>query len=334
MKFVNISSSKADTFFHKGVIKMKLIVPVSAVLAVLLAGCQAMPAMSPPAADSKAPAATTASASKSAPAATTSGGSTAGAANALGALSGALGSLGSAVPSAAGGDKTSNILGAASDLAKAGSVTDEEVRLMASNFAKQSDGENKIAPSSSIYAKRLTKLTSKLVTYDGMKLDYKVYMSDTVNAFAMADGTVRVYSGLMDLMSDDELRFVLGHEIGHVKLGHSASSIKTAYQSSAFIKGASAAAANSKTGSAVMNLGGDQLKAVVGKAITSAHSRGQESDSDAYSVKFMKANKIPTKAASSALLKLAKGGSSGSSFLSTHPDPADRAAAVEKMAGN
>jgi metalloprotease len=295
-----------------------------------------MPAMSPPAADSKAPAATTASASKSAPAASTSSGSTAGAANALGALSGALGSLGSAVPGAGatGGDKTSNILGAASDFTKGLSVTDEEVRLMASNFAKQSDGENKIAPSSSIYAKRLTKLTSKLVTYDGMKLDYKVYMSDTVNAFAMADGTVRVYSGLMDLMSDDELRFVLGHEIGHVKLGHSASAIKTSYMTSSGVKAASAAAANSKTGSAVMNLGGDQLKAVVGKAITSAHSRGQESDSDAYSVKFMKANKIPTKAAASALLKLAKGGSGGSSFLSTHPDPAERAAAVEKMAGN
>jgi len=300
---------------------MKLIVPVSAVLAVLLAGCQAMPAMSPPAAGGSAPAST----------ASASSGSTAGASNALSALSGALGNLGGAAP---GGDKTSNILGAASDLAKGFSVTDEEVRLMASNFAKQSDGENKVAPASSIYAKRLAKLTSKLVTYDGMKLDYKVYMSDAVNAFAMADGTVRVYSGLMDLMSDDELRFVIGHEIGHVKLGHSASSIKTAYQSSAFIKGASAAAANSKTGTAVMNLGGDQLKAVVGKAITSAHSRGQESDSDAYSVKFMKANKIPTQAAASALRKLAKGGSGGSSFLSTHPDPADRAAAVEKMAGN
>ncbi len=310
---------------------MKLIVPVSAVLAVLLAGCQAMPAMSPPAADGKAPAATTASASKSAPAASTGSGSAGGAANALGALSGALGSLSGGASS---NDKTGNLLGAAGDLAKGFSITDEEVKLMASNFAKQSDGENKVAPASSIYAKRLAKLTSKLVNYDGMKLDYKVYMSDTVNAFAMADGTVRVYSGLMDLMSDDELRFVIGHEIGHVKLGHSASSIKTAYQSSALVKGATAVAANSKGGSAVLNIAGDQLKGIFQKALTSAHSRGQESDSDAYSVKFMKANKIPTKAASSALLKLAKGGSGGAGFLSTHPDPADRAAAVEKMAGN
>jgi metalloprotease len=311
---------------------MKLIVPVSAVLAVLLAGCQAMPAMSPPVADGKAPVATTASGGKSAPAASPSSGSAAGAGSTLNALSGALGSLGSAVP---GGDKGGNIVGALGDLAKAGSITDEEVRLMASNFAKQSDGENKVAPPTSIYAKRLAKLTTKLVNYDGMKLDYKVYMSDTVNAFAMADGTVRVYSGLMDLMSDDELRFVIGHEIAHVKLGHSASAIKAAYLTSSGVKAVSAAAANSKTGSAVMNLGGDQLKAVFGKAITSAHSRSHESESDAYSVKFMKANKIPTKAASSALLKLAKGSSSsstGSSFFSTHPDPADRAAAIDKIA--
>ena len=303
---------------------MKLIVPVSAVLAILLAGCQT--ASSPPAADSKAP---PAASNKAAPAASASASS--GGANALNALSGALGSLGG---SAVGNDKTSNILGAASDFTKGLSVTDEEVKLMASNFAKQSDGENKVAPASSIYAKRLAKLTSKLVTYDGMKLDFKVYMSDTVNAFAMADGTVRVYSGLMDLMSDDELRFVLGHEIGHVKLGHSASAIKTAYLTSSGIKATTAAASGSKTGSAVLNLGGDQLKAVVGKAITTFYSRGQESDSDAYSIKFMKANKIPIKAASSALLKLAKGGTGGTSLLSTHPDPADRAAAVEKLAAN
>ncbi len=296
---------------------MKLITSASAsaLLIVLLAGCETV-----------APVA----GGKAAPAAESKSAVPAGAANALGAIGGALGGLGSSV----GGDKTSNLLGAAGDLAKAASITDAEVKLMASNFAKQSDGENKIAPASSIYAKRLTKLTSKLATYDGMKLDYKVYMSDTVNAFAMADGTVRVYSGLMDLMSDDELRFVLGHEIGHVKMGHSAASIKNAYLTSAGVKGATAAASGSKTGSLIANLGGDQLKAVVGKAITSAHSRGQESDSDAYSVKFMKANKIPTKAASSALLKLAKGGSGGSSFLSTHPDPADRAAAVEKLAAN
>ncbi|BBQ84581.1 hypothetical protein WP3W18E02_31100 [Klebsiella sp. WP3-W18-ESBL-02] len=32
-----------------------------------------------------------------------------------------------------------------------------------------------------------------------------------VNAWAMANGCVRVYSGLMDLMNDNEVEGVLGH---------------------------------------------------------------------------------------------------------------------------
>ena len=255
-----------------------------------------------------------------------SGTSSSGVANALSGLSslGGAGSVGS-------DDKTSNLLGAAGDLAKASSITDAEVKQMALRYSKESDASNKVAPASSPYAKRLAKLTGKLTRYDGMNLNYKVYMADTVNAFAMADGTVRVYSGLMDLMTDDELRFVIGHEIGHVKMGHSAASIRNAYQSSALVKGATAVAAGSKGGSVVLSIGGDQLKGLFEKALTSAHSRGQESDSDAYSVKFLKANKIPTKAASTALLKLATG-SRGSTFLSTHPDPAARAEAVEVLA--
>lgn len=36
----------------------------------------------------------------------------------------------------------------------------------------------------------------------------------------MADGTIRVNSGLMDVMNDGELRFILGHEMGHVVERH------------------------------------------------------------------------------------------------------------------
>ncbi|MGQ7116108.1 M48 family metalloprotease, partial [Escherichia sp. TWPC-MK] len=48
-----------------------------------------------------------------------------------------------------------------------------------------------------------------------------------VNAWAMANGCVRVYSGLMDMMNDNEIEGVLGHELGHVALGHSLAEMKT-----------------------------------------------------------------------------------------------------------
>ncbi len=252
-------------------------------------------------------------------------------------MTGALSSLGSLASSdsgsGTGGSKSSNLLGAAVDLGKAASITDADVKLMAQGWAKQSDAENTVAPASSPYTRRLNKLVARLGTYDGVKLNYKVYISNEVNAFAMADGTVRVYSGLMDLMTDQELMFVIGHEIAHVKLGHSTASIKNAYQSSAIAKGATAALSSSKGGSDIMNRVGGNLKGIFEKALTSAHSRSQESDSDLYAVKFMKANKIPTTAGVSALMKLAKlSGPSGSSVLSSHPDPEARAKAVEVAA--
>lgn len=253
---------------------------------------------------------------------------------ALSALS-SIASVASGTPSlGGGGDKVSNLTGAVQDGVKAFTISDEEIKQLASSFAKQSDAENKVAPESSPYAKRLTKLTKSLTNYDGMNLNFKVYQSENVNAFAMADGTVRVYSGLMDLMNDDELRFVIGHEIAHVKLGHNQSSIKTAYLSSSAVKaGAGAVAGNSRGGAQVMSLAGNQIKEIFQKVLTSAHSRSQESEADAYSVQFMKKNKIPSKAASAALLKLAKGaGNRGASFLSSHPAPADRAVEVDKLA--
>ena len=35
-----------------------------------------------------------------------------------------------------------------------------------------------------------------------------------LNAFACADGSVRVFSSLMDIMTDEELLGVIGHEVG------------------------------------------------------------------------------------------------------------------------
>jgi metalloprotease len=317
--------------------------------ALLLSACQgtgglqmptSIPSL-PTSASSSAPAQTASATAANKSSSTPSSGSSAsdsksgagGASGAAGALT-ALSSVASALPGSGVVGGAAGYIDAGKDAVKALSITDEEVKQLALSFAKQSDAENKVAPDSSPYAKRLTKLTRGLTRYDGMNLNYKVYLSENVNAFAMADGTVRVYSGLMDLMNDDELRFVIGHEIAHVKLGHNSASIRNAYQSSAVAKaGATAVASNSKAGAQIMALGGQQIKDIFAKVLSTAHSRSQESEADTYSVGFMQKNKIPTKAASGALIKLAKNsGGRGASLLSSHPDPADRATAVDKIA--
>ena len=61
---------------------------------------------------------------------------------------------------------------------------------------------------------------------DGIPLNFKVYKVIDVNAFACPDGSVRVFSSLMDIMNDDELLGIIGHEIGHVVKRHSKNGFK------------------------------------------------------------------------------------------------------------
>jgi len=83
------------------------------------------------------------------------------------------------------------------------------------------DKRNRVASPNSKYSKRLRKLTKGFKSVNGQPLNFKVYQSKEVNAFATPDGSIRVYTGLMDKMSDNELVFVIGHEIGHIVEGHS-----------------------------------------------------------------------------------------------------------------
>ncbi len=221
--------------------------------------------------------------------------------------------------------------GAAVDAGKAATLSDADVRAMSMQFRDASDRRNKVAPVSSKYAQRLALVTRGLESEDGLRLNFKAYLAPTVNAFALGDGTVRVYSGLMDLMTDDELHFVLGHEIGHVKLGHGKKAIQTAYAASAARQGI-AANSGGRAGTAA-KIADSDLGEMLEKVVNAQHSQGQESDADAYGVGFLKRHRFDVKAAPSALRKLARGGAESTSILSSHPAPGERAKAVEKMAG-
>jgi metalloprotease len=209
-------------------------------------------------------------------------------------------------------------------------ITDEDVVKMARAYAKILDTESALLPDTDIYSKRLQKLTKNVEQVDGLQLNFKVYKSDVVNAFAMADGTIRFYTGAMDLMTDDELRFIIGHEIGHVKLGHSAAGTKAKFVASALTRGAAAAAMKNKNGEAIVNLAGNSLKRVFNQVLTSAYTRSQELESDAYAIAFMKKHLIPSAAAASALKKLARAGGNETTLFSTHPAPLERAEIVSK----
>jgi len=208
------------------------------------------------------------------------------------------------------------------DAVKALTLSDQDVQAIAVKSAEYSDHEHTLATPDSHYAKRLAGLVGQHVQDGPLKFTYGVYISPEVNAFAMANGTIRLYSGLMDMLDDGELRFVIGHEMGHVMKNHIRKKIQLAYAASAVRKGI--ASQNNTAGDLARSLFGGLAEGLM----NAQFSQLEEKEADDYGLGFLKRHRLEPKAAVSALTKIAKLGS-GHFFLSSHPDPAKRAARLQ-----
>jgi putative metalloprotease len=212
---------------------------------------------------------------------------------------------------------------AAVDVVQAVTLDDEEVKRLAIQVSRQSDMKHEIAPPGNPHAERLKKLTVGYNKFDGHEFDFKVYLSPTVNAFAMADGTIRIYSGLMDMMTDSELTFVIGHEIGHVVEDHIKEKLRLAYAGSAVRKAIASQ----------QNEAGDIARSAVGalseSLLNAQFSQQEEREADDFGVMFLEQQGYDIQPAISALKKLAVLGGNHS-FLSSHPAPAKRAKRLQE----
>lgn len=220
-----------------------------------------------------------------------------------------------------------NIIDSAKKVAAASSFSDEEMVNFFSQMAAEMDSKNPVAGPNDPYGQRLAALTKGLDNYDGLNLDIKAYLVKDVNAFAMGDGTVRVFAGMMDEFNDDEVRCVIGHEIGHVKLEHGKKRMRGALQRDAALSVAGTASSTAR------NLTNSQLGKMFGDVITAQHSQKAERRADDYAVTFMKANNYNAQGCVTAMEKLAKLSAGGPSveLLRTHPKPSKRAKRMKKQ---
>lgn len=211
-------------------------------------------------------------------------------------------------------------------------ISDAQVAQLCNEYMVESDGQNTILPASNEYTQRLSRIMSKFHNISDLNINYKVYQSNTVNAFASGDGSVRVYSGLMDVMDDDELFAVIGHELGHLKN----KDVRDAYRTSYLIVAARyGIGAFSQTAGAISQgfLGdlGQQLA-------QNAYSRRQEYEADEASFQYCITNGVDAFAMYRALNVLVSlNGNSGTQssvaqMFSTHPDSQKRAARIKEMA--
>lgn len=175
-------------------------------------------------------------------------------------------------------------INSAKKVGEAVTLTDEDMNNYVKEYITWMDTHNKVCEPDHPYTQRLNKLTEGLTSVNGTPLNFKVYWVVDVNAFACADGSVRVFAALMDIMSDEELLGVIGHEVGHVANKHSKKAFKTALLASALKDGVGA------TGGTAAALTDSQL-GDLGEALTNAKfSQKQENEADDYGYDFLKDN--------------------------------------------
>jgi metalloprotease len=220
------------------------------------------------------------------------------------------------------------VVNAGKDAVKAETISDAELKRMFDEVAAESDRMNPVAGPKDPYGKRMAALSKGLASHDGLTLDVKAYLVTDVNAFAMGNGTIRVFAGLMDQFTDDEIRYVIGHEIGHVKAGHSKKRMQAALRASALQKGAGAA------GGTAGRIASSELGDLFNKVIVAQHSQSNEKEADDYAMNFLKTKGYVPMAAVTALDKLAAMDGDKKNpmqFLSTHPSPGTRSKRMRSL---
>lgn len=203
-------------------------------------------------------------------------------------------------------------------------LSDAQVQEYVHEYITQLDAQSTVLPENNAYTKRLRTLTKGLDGVNEVPLNFKVYKQDEINAFACADGSVRVYTGIMDVMTDNELLGVIGHEIGHVAMSHTKRQMQSSILTNAALQGLAS------TSDKVAALTDSQLGAL-GEAIVNAQfSKRQESEADDFSYNFLVAAGRNPWALVMSFEKMqamsASGGTSNaiSNLFSSHPDTATR----------
>src|SRR5690606_5302516 len=214
-----------------------------------------------------------------------------------------------------------SLLGMGGKALEAANLSDADIINLSNQSCAEMDQSNQVAAAGSKYNKRLQNLVKPLAQpLNGQTPNFKVYMTPELNAWAMANGCIRVYSGIMDKMTDDELRGIIGHEMGHVALGHSKKAMQTAYAIS-IARDAAAATGNG----VVTALNQSQLGDLTEELLNAQLSQSQETAADDYAFDYLSKKKLNTQGLVTAFQKLAELDGGEGSIMSSHPGSNARA---------
>ncbi|MFZ5617901.1 MAG: M48 family metallopeptidase [Pseudomonadota bacterium] len=176
------------------------------------------------------------------------------------------------------------------------------------------------------YVSRLNRVAPKVLLAAGenpANWDWQVFDSKSLNAFALPGNHFAVYTGIMDIMAnDDQLATVVGHEVAHVRANHSGERYSQQLGANVAMSAAQTAiGAGSQTGQ--MALGVLGLGAQYGVLLP--FSRKHELEADKLGVLYMNRAGYNANEALKFWTKMSQqGGAKPPEFMSTHPADSTR----------
>lgn len=237
--------------------------------------------------------------------------------------------------------KKGKLLDAATKTAQSFTITDAEIHQYCDEYIQWMDTHNPLckvndkSAGRKACAERLASIVSNIPAgvIQEYNLDIQPYYVIDVNAFACANGSIRIFAALMDQMTDDQILAVVCHEIGHVVNKDSKDAFVTALRVSALKD-----AAGSVSGSTAAKLSDSQLGGLAESLGNAQFSQKQESQADAFGYDLLKKmGKDPSNMASSlgVLLKLQEEAgtpekSQYKKLFSSHPDLKKRIETLNK----
>ena len=178
-------------------------------------------------------------------------------------------------------------------------AADAAANQVSANVIAWMDNNNNLAPGDSEYFARLASIVTPYVNVDGLVFNYHVYLTPEINILACADGSIRIYSGMMDILTDDEILAVVATQIGHIVNKDVRNSLmKVATGNNA---GNATAAQLEK----MLSLSGEKMGSVVNELIQIPYTDNQNKAADKYAVVFLESNNKESEALISALSKFA-----------------------------
>ncbi len=147
---------------------------------------------------------------------------------------------------------------------------------------------------------------------------------ETINAFALPGGPVFITAALYArLETEGQVAGVIGHEIGHVVARHGAQRMAKSSLTQGLMGAVIAASGDANAG---------QMAAMVGQMINMQYGREDELESDELGVRLMVQAGYDPRAMIEVMKVLAesRSGEAPPEFFSTHPNPENRIAEIER----